>query len=165
MPRFQGEAFAANLRLLAEFEALAKTAGCTPAQLCLAWLMAKDPALVSIPGTTSPAHMLENAAAADITLPADVVAKVDELVNGSTVSGSRYPPALQASVDMYVRDKSVPASALTNTQNENQNPFIAGQLAINAVFGTAFDEPAALLGHFLGFFLTHGTTQQVGTAE
>ncbi len=99
MPRFQGEAFAANLRLLARFEALAKDAGCTPAQLCLAWLMAKDPALVSIPGTTSPEHMLENAAAADISLSAETVAKVDEMVNGSTVSGSRYPPALQASVD------------------------------------------------------------------
>ena len=38
--------------------------------------------------------------------------------------------ALQAAYDMYVRDKSVPVSALTNTQNENQNPFIAGQLAM-----------------------------------
>ena len=38
--------------------------------------------------------------------------------------------ALQASVDMYVRDKSVPTSALTNTQNENQDPFLAGQLAM-----------------------------------
>ena len=38
--------------------------------------------------------------------------------------------ALQASFDMYVRDKSVPTSALTNTQNENQDPFIAGQLAM-----------------------------------
>ena len=38
--------------------------------------------------------------------------------------------ALQASYDMYVRDKSVPASALTNTQNENQDPFIAGQLGM-----------------------------------
>lgn len=38
--------------------------------------------------------------------------------------------ALQAAYDMYVRDKSVPVSALTNTQNENQAPFIAGQLAM-----------------------------------
>ncbi len=43
-------------------------------------------------------------------------------------AGSRA--ALQASVDMYVRDKSVPTSALTNTQNENQDPFLAGQLAM-----------------------------------
>ena len=38
--------------------------------------------------------------------------------------------ALQQAVDMYVRDKSVPVSALTNTQTENQDPFIAGQLAM-----------------------------------
>src|SRR4051812_4239743 len=59
MPRFQGEAFEANLRLLARFEAVAAEAGCTLAQLCLAWLMAKDPAIVSIPGTTRPKHMRE----------------------------------------------------------------------------------------------------------
>ncbi|HEV7719502.1 MAG TPA: extracellular solute-binding protein [Arsenicitalea sp.] len=50
--------------------------------------------------------------------------KETELNNAGTKA------ALQASVDMYVRDKSVPVSALTNTQNENQNPFIAGQLAM-----------------------------------
>ncbi len=43
-------------------------------------------------------------------------------------AGSRA--ALQAHVDMYVRDKSVPVSALTNTQTENQDPFLAGQLAM-----------------------------------
>jgi hypothetical protein len=99
MPRFQGEAFAANLKLLAGFEALAREAGCTPAQLCLAWLLAKDPTIVPIPGTTRPEHMRENAAAAGIALSTETVARVDALVNGETVSGSRYPPALQASVD------------------------------------------------------------------
>lgn len=97
MPRFQGEAFAANLSLLARFEALAAEAGCTPAQLCLAWLMAKDPGLVSIPGTTRMDHMLENAGAADVALSADLVARVDALAGA--VTGSRYPEALQASVD------------------------------------------------------------------
>jgi aryl-alcohol dehydrogenase-like predicted oxidoreductase len=99
MPRFQGEAFQANLKLFARFEALAAETGCTPAQLCLAWLMAKDPTIVSIPGTTSPAHMVENAGAGDMVLSADTVRKVDELVNGGTVAGSRYAPAMQASVD------------------------------------------------------------------
>ncbi|HEY8004280.1 MAG TPA: aldo/keto reductase [Phenylobacterium sp.] len=99
MPRFQGEALQANLRLLDGFEALAREAGATPAQLCLAWLMKKDPTLVSIPGTTRFEHMQENAAAAGIALSDDVVRRVDELVNERTVSGSRYPPALQASVD------------------------------------------------------------------
>jgi aryl-alcohol dehydrogenase-like predicted oxidoreductase len=99
MPRFQGEAFAANLKLLAAFEAVAAEAGCTPAQLCLAWLMAKDPDIVSIPGTTRPKHMRENAGAAEVNLSAETVRRVDELVNGDTVTGARYAPMMQASVD------------------------------------------------------------------
>ena len=99
MPRFQGEAFEANLRLLGQFEVLATEAGCTPAQLCLAWLMAKDPAIVSIPGTTRPKHMRENAGAAAVSLSAEMVRKVDEVVNENTVTGSRYAPAMQVAVD------------------------------------------------------------------
>lgn len=99
MPRFQGEAFAANLKLLDRFEALARDAGCTPAQLCLAWLMAKDPIIVSIPGTTSPDHMRENAAAAEVTLSPEVIARLEALVNADTVTGPRYAPAMQATVD------------------------------------------------------------------
>ncbi|WP_372784072.1 aldo/keto reductase [Phenylobacterium sp.] len=99
MPRFQGEAFEANLRLLAEFEALAREAGCTPAQLCLAWLLKKDPAIVPIPGTTRPKHMRENAGAALVTLSDEAVRKVDDLVNERTVTGSRYSPPMQSVVD------------------------------------------------------------------
>ncbi|MFL5296151.1 MAG: aldo/keto reductase [Phenylobacterium sp.] len=99
MPRFQGEALQANRKLLERFAAVARDAGCTPAQLCLAWLLAKDPIIVPIPGTTNPDHVRENAAAGDIALSAEVLARVDRIVNGDTVSGSRYPPALQAVVD------------------------------------------------------------------
>lgn len=99
MPRFQGEAFEANLRLFGKFEALAREAGCTPAQLCLAWLLQKDETIVPIPGTTNPDHMREDAAAAGVTLSADVVQRLEELVNGETVVGARYAPMMQASVD------------------------------------------------------------------
>lgn len=99
MPRFQGENFARNLELLAGFEAIARDAGCTPAQLCLAWLLAKDPNVVPIPGTSRPEHMRENAAAAEIRLSDETVAAVDELVNERTVAGPRYNGAMQASVD------------------------------------------------------------------
>ncbi|MBS0409417.1 MAG: aldo/keto reductase [Proteobacteria bacterium] len=99
MPRFQGEAFAANLRLFDRFAALAVEAGCTPAQLCLAWLLQKDPIIVPIPGTTSPDHMREDAAAADVRLSPEIVAKLEALVNENTVTGPRYAPAMQASVD------------------------------------------------------------------
>ena len=99
MPRFQGEAFEANLKMFAGFAGLADEAGCTPAQLCLAWLLAKDHAQVPIPGTTNPDHMAENAKAAEIKLSPEVMAKVEALVNPQTVTGPRYAPAMQASVD------------------------------------------------------------------
>ncbi|MDP3855162.1 aldo/keto reductase [Phenylobacterium sp.] len=99
MPRFQGEAFAANLNLYKAFAAIADEAGCTPAQLCLAWLMQKDPIIVPIPGTTSPAHMAENAKAAEVTLSSETMAKIEALVNEKTVTGPRYAQAMQASID------------------------------------------------------------------
>ena len=99
MPRFMGEAFAANLKVLDQFESLARDAGCTPAQLCLAWLLRKDPIIVPIPGTKSPAHMVENAGAASIALSDEVMRRVDELVNERTVVGDRYNDIMQASVD------------------------------------------------------------------
>jgi aryl-alcohol dehydrogenase-like predicted oxidoreductase len=99
MPRFQGEAFAANLELLKQFRAIAARAHCTPAQLCLAWLLAKDPIIVPIPGTTSPDHMREDAKAEAVTLTPAIVAEVDALVNQTSVVGNRYAPAMQAAVD------------------------------------------------------------------
>ncbi|MFZ3033735.1 MAG: aldo/keto reductase [Parvibaculum sp.] len=99
MPRFQGDAFAANLKLLERFAALAGEAGCTPAQLCLAWLLHKDENIVPIPGTSSPTHMKENAGAASVTLSGDIVERLEALVNERTVVGARYPDAMQATVD------------------------------------------------------------------
>ena len=58
--------------------------------------------------------------------------------------------ALQTVVDMYVRDKSVPASALTNTQNENQQPFIAGQLAMEISHPAEYAKMLDLAGKATG---------------
>lgn len=99
MPRFQGENLQKNLALYDRFAAIAADAGCTTGQLCLAWLLAKDPTIVPIPGTTNPDHMVENARAAEVRLSPELVARVDETVNAHTVAGPRYAPAMQASVD------------------------------------------------------------------
>jgi aryl-alcohol dehydrogenase-like predicted oxidoreductase len=99
MPRFQGEAFQANLKLLDGFKAIARDAGCTPAQLCLAWLLQKDEIIVPIPGTTNPDHMVENARAAEVRLSDATMAAVEDLVNPRTVAGHRYSPAMQAAID------------------------------------------------------------------
>lgn len=99
MPRFQGEHLAANLALVDALAPLAEEAGCTRAQLALAWLLAQGPDIVPIPGTTRPAHLRENVAAASLRLDPGLLARVGELVNQRTVSGPRYPAATQVEID------------------------------------------------------------------
>lgn len=99
MPRFQGENFAANLKLFEAFSAIARGAGCTPAQLCLAWLLAKAPHIVPIPGTTRVDHLDEDFAALDVKLSPETIAEIDATVNQNTVHGNRYGAAMEQSVD------------------------------------------------------------------
>jgi hypothetical protein len=99
MPRFQAPHFADNKDLLLRFEALARDAGCSCAQLALAWLLARDPRVLPIPGTRSRSRLRENIAAAALELPPSVLAAADAMINPGTVSGSRYPPATQREID------------------------------------------------------------------
>lgn len=99
MPRFSPENYAANLRLLAPYKALAQEAGCTPAQLALAWLLHKAPHIIPIPGTTSVEHLTEDLGAADVQLEAGLLAKVEALINQHTVAGNRYSAQSQSEVD------------------------------------------------------------------
>jgi hypothetical protein len=99
MPRFLGDSLAANLKLQAAYNAIAADAGCTPAQLALAWLLHKAPHIVPIPGTTSVAHLLEDVAAADIRLSAETLQRVEATVNQHTVVGSRYAAQASGEVD------------------------------------------------------------------
>ncbi|MEO5669387.1 MAG: aldo/keto reductase, partial [Ramlibacter sp.] len=73
MPRFAPENYAANVKLLAPYKALARQAGCTPAQLALAWLLYKGPHIIPIPGTTSVDHLNEDLAAVDVKLSAELI--------------------------------------------------------------------------------------------
>ncbi len=99
MPRFQAPHFASNRDLLPRFEALARDAGCSSAQLALAWLLARDTCVLPIPGTRSRTRLRENIAAAALELPPSVLAAADALINPATVSGPRYPPATQLEID------------------------------------------------------------------
>lgn len=99
MPRFQGDHLAANLRLLDGYCALAREAGCTPAQLALAWLLAKGDDILPIPGTTSIVHLEENLKAGEVMLGADLIARLEALISTQTVSGPRYPAATQVEID------------------------------------------------------------------
>jgi aryl-alcohol dehydrogenase-like predicted oxidoreductase len=92
LPRFQKANLEKNRALVDELEAVARSKGCSPPQLALAWLLAKGRALVPIPGTKRQRYVEENIAAADIALtPADV-AVLDEAFPIGTAAGARYPP-------------------------------------------------------------------------
>lgn len=99
MPRFSPENYAANARLLPAYQALAAEAGCMPAQLAIAWLLQRGEHIIPIPGTTSVDHLLEDLGAADVRLPADVMARVEALINQQTVTGPRYNPQGTGEVD------------------------------------------------------------------
>jgi aryl-alcohol dehydrogenase-like predicted oxidoreductase len=99
MPRFQPPHLAANLALVAKLKALADDAGCTAAQLCLAWLLGKGEHVVPIPGTTSIAHLDEDLATLSRIWPDDLLSAVDRLFSFTAPSGPRYPREGQAQVD------------------------------------------------------------------
>ena len=99
MPRFAPEAYAANLQLLPAYKAMAAEAGCTPAQLALAWLLHKAPHIIPIPGTTRVDHLQEDLAAADVVLDAGLLARLDALINQHTVTGPRYSAQSASEVD------------------------------------------------------------------
>jgi aryl-alcohol dehydrogenase-like predicted oxidoreductase len=99
MPRFDPAHYAHNLELLPPYKELAREAGCTPAQLALAWLLHKAPHIVPIPGTSQVEHALENIAAAGVQLSPDLFARVDALINQRTVKGHRYGAQARSEVD------------------------------------------------------------------
>jgi aryl-alcohol dehydrogenase-like predicted oxidoreductase len=99
MPRFSPENYAANLKLLPPYKELAREAGCTAAQLALAWLLHKAPHVIPIPGTSSIAHLRENLAAADVELDSGLIARLEALVNQDTVTGNRYSTQSRGEVD------------------------------------------------------------------
>jgi aryl-alcohol dehydrogenase-like predicted oxidoreductase len=75
---------------------LAEQRGVTPAQLALAWVMAKGNDIVPIPGTKSPRRLEENAAAADLKLSAQDIEELDNAVSSEAVHGDRYPSPMMA---------------------------------------------------------------------
>jgi len=95
-PRFQEDALQANLQLADRVTELANKRGVAPAQLALAWVLAKGDDIIPIPGTKSPQRLEENAAAADVTLSAEEVEQLDNAISRDAVRGSRYPEKMMA---------------------------------------------------------------------
>jgi aryl-alcohol dehydrogenase-like predicted oxidoreductase len=93
-PRFAEGAFEANLALALRAAELAKEKGCTPAQLALAWLLARGKEIVPIPGTKSRARLEENAGAVRVLLGAADLARLEEALPAGAAVGERYPAAM-----------------------------------------------------------------------
>ena len=97
-PRFQGEAFAKNLSLVQEIEAMAQEKGCTSAQLALAWVLAQGDDIVPIPGTKRRRYLEDNIGALDVTLTDDDRARIDRILPPGAATGTRYAAPQMASL-------------------------------------------------------------------
>jgi aryl-alcohol dehydrogenase-like predicted oxidoreductase len=97
-PRFQGDNFAKNVALADEVRLVAAEKGCTPAQLALAWLMARE-SVIPIPGTTSVARLEENAGAAKVRLSPAELERIERLSPRGVASGVRYSDHMMALVN------------------------------------------------------------------
>ncbi|MGI4893807.1 MAG: aldo/keto reductase, partial [Janthinobacterium lividum] len=90
-PRFQGENFTKNLALVDEVRQLAEAKGVTASQIALAWLFAKGPDVVPIPGTKRRSYLTENIAAIEVELTGDDLDALERVLPVGGSAGDRYP--------------------------------------------------------------------------
>jgi aryl-alcohol dehydrogenase-like predicted oxidoreductase len=98
VPRFTPEARQANHVLVEAVTGIAAAKGVTPAQIALAWLLAQQPWIVPIPGTTKLHRLEENIGAAAVELTADELTQIQDALGRIQVEGDRYPPSLAGRV-------------------------------------------------------------------
>ena len=94
IPRFEPNALKVNLALVDILCRIAARKGATPAQVALAWLLARKPWIVPIPGTTKPARLDENLGAASLQLASNDLREIEDATAAIKVQGARYPEEL-----------------------------------------------------------------------
>ena len=107
MPRFQGEAFTANLRLLDEFASIAHDAGSSNpndpglsmAEVAIAWVLSRGSHIIAVPGTTNSIHLIQNWRARLLNLSPDITTRLNTLFSKGAVHGNRYPAAVREEID------------------------------------------------------------------
>jgi len=99
MPRFQGENYQQNLRLVAALRALAERKGVTAAQLAIAWVLARGGDIVPLIGTTRRARLEEALGALSIELSAAELGEIERAVPAEAVAGTRYAAEQMAHLD------------------------------------------------------------------
>jgi aryl-alcohol dehydrogenase-like predicted oxidoreductase len=92
-PRFQNEHLDHNVQLAATLKELAARENCTSAQLALAWVLARRPFIVPIPGTSHRKWLEQNVRAAELTVAPETIAALDRAFPPGAASGTRYPAA------------------------------------------------------------------------
>ena len=98
-PRFQGDNFAKNLRVVDRINEIAEEKHCQPSQLALAWLLAQGKDIVPIPGTKRRTYLEENLAAIDIELTPGELRRINEAAPRGVASGQRYGDAPMSRVN------------------------------------------------------------------
>ena len=98
-PRFQGENFNQNLKLVDRVKQIAQEKNATPSQIALAWLLHQGNDIVPIPGTKRRAYLEENAAAAEIELSYEVLARLAQAAPVGATSGARYSEEMMSAID------------------------------------------------------------------
>ncbi len=96
LPRFTPEARKANQAVVDLLTRIAKDKGATPAQIALGWILAQEPWMVPIPGTTKLHRLEENIGAADVKLTAEDLREIEEAASKIEVQGNRYPEHIEA---------------------------------------------------------------------
>jgi aryl-alcohol dehydrogenase-like predicted oxidoreductase len=99
IPRFQGAAYDNNFRLVELLKQIAAELGATPGQIALAWLIARKPWIVPIPGTTKIQRLEENNGSTNLTLDAANMALIEAAADAVKIEGDRYPPAIMKTVE------------------------------------------------------------------
>lgn len=99
MPRFQGENFERNIKLVQKVKEIAADKNCTAAQLALAWLLAQGEDIVPIPGTKRRERLDENLKAIDIQLSKEDLQRIEAIAPRGVAAGARYPEALMNTVN------------------------------------------------------------------
>jgi aryl-alcohol dehydrogenase-like predicted oxidoreductase len=93
-PRFRGENFQKNLDLVSRVEEIARQKNCKPSQLALAWVLAQGSDVIPIPGTKRRAYLEENVAALNVSLTAEDLRQLDQMMPHGAAVGSRYPESM-----------------------------------------------------------------------
>ena len=98
-PRFQGENFQKNLRLVEQVRTMAAGIGCTASQLALAWVLAQGDDIVPIPGTKRRRYLDENIAALELHLTPVQLAALNAMFPPDAAAGDRYPPVMMGALN------------------------------------------------------------------